>query len=134
MAGIADGWLASAYNTTPEHFADARNRLDEQLLAEGRDPATFPHAIATAWMFVTHDHTEAVRVASETLAPLLGRDPGELLAQLPIGTPEHCGHLLDAYAEAGADRILLWPIRDPVRQLEVFSEEVRPHLAEATYQ
>ena len=37
MAGAADGWLASAYNTTPEHFADARSRLDEQLLAEGRD-------------------------------------------------------------------------------------------------
>ena len=34
----------------------------------------------------------------------------------------------DAYAEAGANRILLWPIQDPIHQLEVFSEEVRPHL------
>jgi alkanesulfonate monooxygenase SsuD/methylene tetrahydromethanopterin reductase-like flavin-dependent oxidoreductase (luciferase family) len=132
MAGAADGWLASAYNTTPEHFADARSRLDEQLLAEGRDPTTYPDAIATTWMYLTHDHAHAVRLASETLAPLLGRDPGELLAQLPIGTPEHCVKLLDAYAEAGAHRILLWPIQDPIRQLEVFAEEVRPHLRQSS--
>ena len=128
MARSADGWLASAYNTTPEHFAEARSRLDGHLLAEGRDPTTYPDAIATTWMFVTHERAQAVRLVSEMLAPLLGRDPDELLAQLPIGTPEHCVELLDAYAEAGAHRMLLWPIHDPIHQLEVFSDEVRPHL------
>ena len=128
MAGATDGWLASAYNTTPAQFAEARSRLDGHLLAEGRDPATYPDAIATAWMYVTHEPARAVRLVTETLAPLLGRDADGLLAQLPIGTPEHCVALLDAYAEAGARRILLWPIHDPVHQLEVFSREVRPHL------
>jgi alkanesulfonate monooxygenase SsuD/methylene tetrahydromethanopterin reductase-like flavin-dependent oxidoreductase (luciferase family) len=132
MAGAADGWLASAYNTTPENFAEARARLDEHLLAGGRDPATFPDAIATTWMYVTHEPARAVRLVSETLAPLLGRDPGELLAQLPIGTPEHCVELLDAYAEAGARTILLWPIRDPIQQLEMFSGEVRLHLRQTS--
>jgi alkanesulfonate monooxygenase SsuD/methylene tetrahydromethanopterin reductase-like flavin-dependent oxidoreductase (luciferase family) len=128
MAGAADGWLASAYNTTPERFAEARSRLDAHLEAEGRDPATYPDAVATAWMYVTHEHARAVRLVSHTLSPLLGRDPDELLARLPIGTPEHCVELLDAYVEAGAQRVLLWPIQDPIRQLEVFSEEVWPHL------
>jgi alkanesulfonate monooxygenase SsuD/methylene tetrahydromethanopterin reductase-like flavin-dependent oxidoreductase (luciferase family) len=132
MAGAADGWLASAYNTTPEHFADARLRLDEQLVAEGKDPTTYPHAIATAWMYVTHDQAQAVRLASQTLAPLLGREPGELLANLPIGTPVHCVELLDAYDDAGANRILLWPIHDPIQQLQVFSEEVRPNTASSS--
>ena len=131
MAGAADGWLASAYNTTPEHFAEARSRLDTHLVAEGRDPATFPDAIATAWVHVTHDHARATRLVEETLAPLLGRDPDELLARLPIGTPEHCVELLDAYVEAGAQQMLLWPVHDPIHQLEVFSEEVRPHLRQA---
>jgi alkanesulfonate monooxygenase SsuD/methylene tetrahydromethanopterin reductase-like flavin-dependent oxidoreductase (luciferase family) len=131
MAGAADGWLASAYNTTPGQFADARGRLDEHLRAEGRDPAAFPDAVATTWMYVTHEHARAVRLASETLAPLLGRDPGGLLAQLPIGTPDHCVEILDAYAEAGARTILLWPIHDPIQQLERFSEEVRPLLRQA---
>jgi hypothetical protein len=36
--------------------------------------------------------------------------------------------LLDAYAQAGARTILLWPIHDPIQQVEIFSEEVRPHL------
>lgn len=132
MAGAADGWLASAYNTTPQKFAEARSRLDGHLLAEGKDPTTYPDAIATAWMFVTTEHAQAVRLVSENLATLLGRDPGELLAQLPIGTPEHCVELLDAYAEAGAHQILLWPIHDPIGQLEAFSQKVRPHLRQTS--
>jgi alkanesulfonate monooxygenase SsuD/methylene tetrahydromethanopterin reductase-like flavin-dependent oxidoreductase (luciferase family) len=131
MAAAADGWLASAYNTTPEHFAEARARLDHHLLAEGRDPTSFPDAIATVWMYVTHEHAQAVRLVSEALAPLLGRAPGELLAHLPIGTPEHCVQLLDAFATAGAKTMLLWPIHDPVHQLEMFCDEVRPHLRRA---
>jgi alkanesulfonate monooxygenase SsuD/methylene tetrahydromethanopterin reductase-like flavin-dependent oxidoreductase (luciferase family) len=128
MAGAADGWLASAYNTTPVQFAEARSRLDEHLRTAGKDPTTYPDAIATAWMYVTHEPAEALRVVTETMAPLLGRDPSQLVAQLPIGSPEHCVALLDAYAEAGAHRILLWPIRDPIHQLQMFSEEVRPHI------
>ncbi len=133
MAGTADGWLASAYNTTPEHFAAARSRLDDYLLGESRDPATYPDAIATTWMYVTRDRAEAIRLVSEILAPLLRRSPDELLARLPIGNPEHCVELLDAYAAAGAHQILLWPIQDPIHQLEVFSEEVRPHLTQSCH-
>jgi alkanesulfonate monooxygenase SsuD/methylene tetrahydromethanopterin reductase-like flavin-dependent oxidoreductase (luciferase family) len=128
MAGAADGWLASAYNTTPERFAEARSRLDGHLRAEGKDPTTYPDAIATAWMYVTREPGLADQLVSQTLAPLLGRAPDELVAQLPIGTPEHCVELLDAYAAVGASRMLLWPIHDAVQQLEVFAEEVRPHL------
>jgi alkanesulfonate monooxygenase SsuD/methylene tetrahydromethanopterin reductase-like flavin-dependent oxidoreductase (luciferase family) len=132
MAGAADGWLASAYNTTPERFAEARSRLDEHLRAAGKDPAAYPDAIATAWMYVTHKPAEASRVVAETMAPLLGRDPSQLVAQLPIGSPEHCAALLDAYAAARAGRILLWPIRDPIHQLQVFCEEVRPHIRQTS--
>jgi alkanesulfonate monooxygenase SsuD/methylene tetrahydromethanopterin reductase-like flavin-dependent oxidoreductase (luciferase family) len=128
MAAAADGWLASAYNTTPGRFAEARARLDGHLLAAGKDPATFPDAVATAWLYVTHEADEAAHVLEDVLAPLLGRDPASLAAQLPVGSPEHCIELLQNYAAAGARRILLWPVRDPVRQLELFAEEVRPHI------
>jgi alkanesulfonate monooxygenase SsuD/methylene tetrahydromethanopterin reductase-like flavin-dependent oxidoreductase (luciferase family) len=128
MAAVADGWLASAYNTNPERFADARSGLDEHLVAAGRDPATFPDAVATAWLYVTHESDDADDVLERVLAPLLGRDPDGLAAQLPVGSPEHCIGLLTAYAAAGARRILLWPVHDPLRQLELVAEEVRPHL------
>jgi hypothetical protein len=65
-------------------------------------------------------------VLEDLLGPLLGRDPDELAAKLPVGTREHCAALLDAYARAGAREVLLWPVRDPVRQLAVVAEDVRP--------
>lgn len=131
MAAAADGWLASAYNTTPDLFADARGRLDAHLVALGRDPARFPDTLATAWMYVTHREDQAAQIIESMLAPLLGREPNQLARQLPVGSPEHCVDLLNAYAAAGTARILLWPVADPIRQLEVFTEEVRPHIAQS---
>jgi hypothetical protein len=52
------------------------------------------------------------------------RGAGKRAHQLPIARPEHCLALLDAYAAAGAQQIVLWPIRDPIRQLHIFAEQV----------
>ena len=41
----ADGWLASAYNTTPELFREAWARLRGLLAAHGKDPGSFPNAL-----------------------------------------------------------------------------------------
>jgi alkanesulfonate monooxygenase SsuD/methylene tetrahydromethanopterin reductase-like flavin-dependent oxidoreductase (luciferase family) len=128
MAATADGWLASGYNTTPEHYAACRARLDGHLEQVGRDPAAFPDLIATVWVHVTPSAAEASAVLGDVLAPTLRRDPHELAARLPVGTPEHCVAVLSAYAEAGAQRMLLWPIREPVAQLRTFADLVAPHI------
>jgi alkanesulfonate monooxygenase SsuD/methylene tetrahydromethanopterin reductase-like flavin-dependent oxidoreductase (luciferase family) len=128
MAAEADGWLASGYNTTPTDFAEARRRLDGHLEAGGRDPSTFPDMIVTMWMYVTSDQEEADRLVHDVLAPVLGREPDALSAQLPIGTPEHCVGLLREYADVGAQQILLWPIKDPIDQLRAFDEHVRSYI------
>jgi len=117
MATVADGWFASAYNATPVQYAEARARLDEHLRRAGRAPESFPDAVATTWLHVTESRQEAERVLVDVLAPTLGRDP-ETLRHLPIGSAGHCAEALAAYAEAGADEVLVWPVRDPVRQLE----------------
>ena len=52
VAAAGDGWLASAYNTTPERFADARAALGEALEERGREPDGFPNALATMWTWV----------------------------------------------------------------------------------
>jgi alkanesulfonate monooxygenase SsuD/methylene tetrahydromethanopterin reductase-like flavin-dependent oxidoreductase (luciferase family) len=127
-AQVADGWMASGYNTTPQRFAEARDRLDGHLLAAGRDPTTFPDLIATVWMYVTDDRAHAERVLRDVLAPILRRDPQQLAAQLPIGPPDHCMALLSAYEDAGAQQLLLWPIQDPVQQLHAFHDRVAQHL------
>ena len=38
--------------------------------------------------------------------------------QQPIGTADHCVDVLNRYAAAGAREVVLWPIRDPISQLE----------------
>jgi hypothetical protein len=77
---------------------------------------------------VTSDQEEADRLVHDVLAPVLGREPDALSAQLPIGTPEHCVGLLREYADVGAQQILLWPIKDPIDQLRAFDEHVRSYI------
>jgi len=109
VARLGDGWLASAYNTTPEAFADARKSL----------PPAFPNALVTMWTWITSDARDADRALRETLAPMLRRDPDTLREQLCVGSPEHCAALLSRYAEAGCERVHLWPIGDEPRQIEL---------------
>jgi alkanesulfonate monooxygenase SsuD/methylene tetrahydromethanopterin reductase-like flavin-dependent oxidoreductase (luciferase family) len=132
LAELADGWLASAYNTDPVRFAADRRRLDRHLEAAGRDPAAFPDLIATAWCYVSDDRGAADRVLAEVLGPILQRAPDQLRAQLPVGPSDHCVALLRRYAEAGAHQVLLWPVRDPVAQLERIAEVVVPELSGTT--
>ena len=123
VAALGDGWLASAYNSTPATF---RRALD-QLEAAGRPAATFPNAVSTMWLHITDDPSAADRVIDQVLAPLLNRDPDTLRTRpLPIGSPEHCAEVINAYATAGAQRLFLWPIGNETTQLEAFCARVRP--------
>ena len=84
----------------------------------GRSPDSFPDAVATAWLYVTESRQEAEHVLVDILAPTLKRDP-EQLRHLPIGSAQHCSEALAAYAAAGAGEVLVWPVRDSLRQLEL---------------
>jgi probable F420-dependent oxidoreductase len=123
---LGDGWLASAYNTTPEAFAAARRTLAEHLHASGKDPDRFPNAIATMFFYVTEDGATSERIVREVLSPTLNRPEEELRARLLIGSAEECAEKLAAYRAAGAQRIFLWPVEDELRQLATFQERVAP--------
>ena len=106
---LGDGWFASAYNTTPEAFASARESL----------PTGFPNALVTMWTWITPSAEDADRVLREILGPLLRRDPDTLRDQLCVGSPQQCAELLCRYAEAGCERVHLWPLGDEPRQIEL---------------
>jgi alkanesulfonate monooxygenase SsuD/methylene tetrahydromethanopterin reductase-like flavin-dependent oxidoreductase (luciferase family) len=126
VARLADGWLASAYNTTPTDFGEAWLSLRAQLSSYGKDPETFPNALATMWFHITDDRNEADRVMRERVVPTIHR-PEELLRErLPIGPADVFAEKLVDFARAGVQRVFLWPVVDEVRQLEVFWETVRP--------
>jgi alkanesulfonate monooxygenase SsuD/methylene tetrahydromethanopterin reductase-like flavin-dependent oxidoreductase (luciferase family) len=128
VARLGDGWLASAYNTTPERFAAARALLAGELEARGKDPERFPNGLSTMWTWVTESRADANRALTEVLGPLLGRDPEELRAQVCIGSPDHCAELLSRYGEAGCRRVYLWPLGDEARQIELVAGKVAPAL------
>jgi alkanesulfonate monooxygenase SsuD/methylene tetrahydromethanopterin reductase-like flavin-dependent oxidoreductase (luciferase family) len=111
VARAGDGWLASAYNTTPERFSAARKAL----------PPGFPNGLATMWTWVSEDRAEGDRVLADVLAPILRREPDQLRSQVCVGPAEHCAELLSRYADAGCERVYLWPLGDEPRQLELIA-------------
>lgn len=125
-ARLGDGWLASAYNATPEQFANAWRRLGEHLRAVGKDHDLFPNAIATMFFHVTEDRATAERIIRDILSPMLNRPEEQLRRRLLVGPAQECAEKLAAYQAAGAQRIFLWPVEDELRQLIMFWERVVP--------
>lgn len=113
VARLGDGWLASGYNTTPARFREGTASL----------PKGFPNGIATMWLHVTESRRAADTVIADVLAPMLRR-PAEAISELslPIGPATLCAERISAYRQAGANRILVWPVGDELRQLELFRE------------
>ena len=109
-----DGWLASAYNTDPATFAEARAQL----------PPDLPNALVTMWTWVTEDDREARQMVDDVLAPMLGRDPEQVRDRVCVGSAQRCAELVARYAEAGCDRIHFWPLRDEERQVEVIADRL----------
>ena len=119
VAELGDGWLASAYNTTPERFAKALAALSTRLADAGRDPSTFANALATTWMHVG-DNGEAVL---SLMAAAMNRPIDDLRESLPIGTPSQVAEIVGRYREAGLQRMFVWPTGgDPVTQLQLFAD------------
>ena len=128
VARLADGWLASAYNTTPERFATAKESLARKLRDRGREPAGFPNGLVTMWTWVTDDRPDAERALRDVLGPVLRRDPESLRDHLCIGSAEHCAEILSGYVRAGCEWVQLWPLGDEPRQIERIAGDVRPRI------
>jgi alkanesulfonate monooxygenase SsuD/methylene tetrahydromethanopterin reductase-like flavin-dependent oxidoreductase (luciferase family) len=118
--------VASGYNTTPELFVQNLRQLQEFLVAAGRDPSSFPNAMATMWMYLTEDERVAERMLNEVLAPALNRPVAELKERLPIGSAQSCAEKLAAYQAVGVQRVYLWPVADELEQIKIFMRQVVP--------
>jgi alkanesulfonate monooxygenase SsuD/methylene tetrahydromethanopterin reductase-like flavin-dependent oxidoreductase (luciferase family) len=127
VARLGDGWLASGYNTTPAAFQASLAYLHEELEGVRSTREAFPNGIATMWLYVSEASRDAERMLGEVLAPMLGR-PVEALRELnlPIGSAEQCAERITAFQQAGAERILVWPLADELHQLERFRQDVVP--------
>jgi len=129
VARIGDGWFASGYNTTPEGFRAGWEKLKERLPSYGKNPENFPNALATMWCFVTEQKHQAETVTKNVLGPLTGRPEEELMQRCLIGGAADCADKLNAYKQAGLQRIFIWPISNELDQIEIFHEKVVPLVA-----
>jgi alkanesulfonate monooxygenase SsuD/methylene tetrahydromethanopterin reductase-like flavin-dependent oxidoreductase (luciferase family) len=127
VARLGDGWLASAYNTTPSGFASSWSRLRDRLRAAGREPEGFPNGLASMFCYVTDDPHQVTHVL-ERVAPALHRPVDQARDRLLVGAPGECAETLAAYAAAGVQRVYLWPVADVLTQLEMLAERVLPRL------
>jgi len=129
VARIGDGWLASAYNTTPEKFGEDWVKLGAMLRERGKQPESFPNALVTMFTYVTDDPREVERAVQRKLGPAVGRSPEELGGKLLMGSAEECARRVRVYADAGVQRIFIWPAADEIRQLEIFASRVLPQIS-----
>ncbi|MGH7810481.1 MAG: LLM class flavin-dependent oxidoreductase, partial [Candidatus Binatia bacterium] len=126
VARLGDGWLASAYNTTPDQFKIGRVKLESNLKAVGKDPTRFPNALVTTFTYITDDKSKAERVLRETVGTLLNRPVEQLRERLLVGSPQDCAEKIAAYKSAGVERVFIWPTTDELNQLTVFQKKVVP--------
>ncbi|MFT4163997.1 MAG: LLM class flavin-dependent oxidoreductase [Microlunatus sp.] len=125
VARLGDGWLASAYNTSPEQVARGLQTLGEER-DRLRGPARgFPCTVATMWTHITDSRAERESTL-DLLASTLGRPREALVDRVLVGASEQCARLVRGYADVGVDLLCLWPVVEPERQLERFMTEVAP--------
>jgi alkanesulfonate monooxygenase SsuD/methylene tetrahydromethanopterin reductase-like flavin-dependent oxidoreductase (luciferase family) len=123
---LGDGWLASAYNITPEQFRRRWGQVHQLLDEVGRDPADFANGLATMWFHI--DDRRADEVLHTRLAPIIHRPAEQLGERLSFGSAEAVMEKVVAFRDAGVQRMFLWPVADEIVQLQRFSEEVMTRL------
>jgi alkanesulfonate monooxygenase SsuD/methylene tetrahydromethanopterin reductase-like flavin-dependent oxidoreductase (luciferase family) len=123
---LGDGWLASAYNITPEQFGQRWRRVHRLLDELGRDPTEFANGVATMWFHI--DDSRADDVLDKRLAPILQRPAEQLRERLAFGSVEAVTEKLGAFRDAAVLRIFVWPVADEIVQLQRFREEVMNRL------
>ena len=91
-------------------------------------PTTFPNTLATFWCHLADDQATADRVLRERLRRS-STDPRTCCAaRCGIGSVDSVVDKLASFRDAGAQRVLLWPVGDELVELERFRAEVWPQL------
>ena len=80
------------------------------------------------YLRITDSEAEAER-ALERVAVSAHQPADSLRQTLAIGPPEHCAAVRNAYAEAGAQRVFVHPVDEPLEQIQLFMENVVPLVA-----
>jgi alkanesulfonate monooxygenase SsuD/methylene tetrahydromethanopterin reductase-like flavin-dependent oxidoreductase (luciferase family) len=127
VAKYSDGWMASAYNITPNKFKEKWKTLLSYRRELGKDTESFENSVMSMFGYIDNDRNKVHRMAKDVLSPALGRPTEELENLLLFGSTDHCLEKIRALSEAGVKRIHFWPVSDYLEQIEIFRNEIIPY-------
>jgi alkanesulfonate monooxygenase SsuD/methylene tetrahydromethanopterin reductase-like flavin-dependent oxidoreductase (luciferase family) len=123
-AKYGDGWMASAYNITPDKFKEKWKILLSYRKNLGRENASFENSIMSMFGYIDNNKDKVHNMVKDILSPALGRPAEQLQNLLLFGSIEQCIQKINALHEAGVKRIHFWPIDDYEEQIEIFRKEI----------
>jgi alkanesulfonate monooxygenase SsuD/methylene tetrahydromethanopterin reductase-like flavin-dependent oxidoreductase (luciferase family) len=124
VAKYGDGWMASAYNITPEKFKERWKTVLSYRSASGKDTESFQNSMMSMFGYIDNDKDKVHRMVKNILSPGLGRPPEDLESLLLFGSVDHCKNKIDILRNVGVKRVHFWPISDFNEQIEIFSKEI----------
>jgi hypothetical protein len=83
VAKYGDGWMASAYNITPDKFREKWMLLLNYRREMNKDVESFENSLMTMFGYIDNDKEKVQSIVKNVLSPSLGRSADELNA-LPI--------------------------------------------------
>lgn len=118
-AKYGDGWMASAYNTTPTKFKEKWEQVLSYRKSLDKETESFDNSLVSVFGYVSDDNEKVDRVV-KSLAQALARSPDELKGSLLFGPVDDCLRKVKSYVDAGAKRIQFWPFGDYFEQIRLF--------------
>jgi alkanesulfonate monooxygenase SsuD/methylene tetrahydromethanopterin reductase-like flavin-dependent oxidoreductase (luciferase family) len=117
----ADGWLPSLGVLTRDELRAGNERIDEAAEKAGRDPRAIRRLINVQGL-----------IGEGPAPPRSALRVGYLAGEPLAGPPEWWAETLTGFAADGFDTFVFWPVDASPRQVELFSGEVLPLLADST--
>jgi alkanesulfonate monooxygenase SsuD/methylene tetrahydromethanopterin reductase-like flavin-dependent oxidoreductase (luciferase family) len=124
VAKYGDGWMASAYNITPEKFKEKWKTVLSYRSSKSKDTKSFQNSMMSMFGYIDNDKEKVHRLVKNILSPTLKRSPEDLERLLLFGSVDHCINKIDTLHDVGVKRIHFWPIYDFNEQIEIFSKEI----------
>jgi alkanesulfonate monooxygenase SsuD/methylene tetrahydromethanopterin reductase-like flavin-dependent oxidoreductase (luciferase family) len=87
-AKYGDGWMASAYNITPEKFKEKWNILLSYRKRLGKNSESFENCVMSMFGYIDNDKDKVDRMVKDILSPALGRPAQQLENLLLFGSVE----------------------------------------------
>jgi alkanesulfonate monooxygenase SsuD/methylene tetrahydromethanopterin reductase-like flavin-dependent oxidoreductase (luciferase family) len=127
LAKYSNGWMASAYNTTPAKFKEKWDFLLDYRKSLGKEDA-FDNSVVSMFGYIDDDKEKVRSVVKEIMAPSLGRHAEDIEQMLLFGTLDECLRKVRNLVDAGVRRIHFWPVLDYQNQIKILRNVISANL------